>query len=205
MLFRFKVVVAGPFGAGKTTFIKAVSDSSPLLSEAQLRQGGSTTVAFDLGQVRLTPRILLLLFGAPGQRRFRYMWGQLADGMDALLLLVDSTDVESWPEAKVIYRFFSSAGDIPTVICANKQDLPGAYPPEKVAEAIELRGAPVLPLIAYDRASARCALRKLVESLYQHLVETLEGRRRHPSAYRRLRRLTREAIVELGVGAREKA
>lgn len=206
MLFRFKVVVAGPFGAGKTTFIKSVSDSTPLLSEAPLTGGESTTtVAFDLGQVKLTPRILLLLFGAPGQRRFRFMWDQLANGMDALLLLVDSTDAGSWPEARMIYSFFTSAGDIPTVICANKQDLPGAHPPEAVAEAIGARGAPVLPLIARDRASARLALKRLTESLYQHLVETIRGERRHPSAYRRLRRLTREAVAELGVRAREKA
>ena len=74
-----KVVVTGPFNAGKTTFIKSVSEITVLSTERQVSEtsgdgGGETTVAMDFGRITVSDDVVLYLFGTPGQARFSFMW-----------------------------------------------------------------------------------------------------------------------------------
>ena len=99
-----KVVVTGPFNAGKTTFIKAVSEITVLSTERQVSDAsgegkGETTVAMDFGRITISDDVVLYLFGTPGQQRFSFMWETLSEGMLGFVVLVDALADDSITEA----------------------------------------------------------------------------------------------------------
>src|SRR5512133_2329988 len=107
-----KVVVPGPFNAGQTTFIKAVSEITVLSTERQVSDvsgegGGETTVAMDFGRITICDDVVLFLFGTPGQERFSFMWETLSEGMLGVVLLVDADDGGSFEDAKSMIGFFT--------------------------------------------------------------------------------------------------
>jgi signal recognition particle receptor subunit beta len=122
-----KVVVTGPFNAGKTTFIKSVSEITVLSTERQVSDvsgdsSGETTVAMDFGRITVSDDVVLYLFGTPGQSRFSFMWETLSEGMLGFFLLVDTYEPPSFPDAKEMIEFFTGMSDVPFVIAANKVD-----------------------------------------------------------------------------------
>ena len=122
-----KVVVTGPFNAGKTTFIKAVSEITVLSTERQVSDvsgegGGETTVAMDFGRITVSDDVVLYLFGTPGQSRFSFMWETLSEGMLGFVLLVDTYEPPSFADAREMIEFFTAMSDVPFVVAANKVD-----------------------------------------------------------------------------------
>lgn len=155
-----KLVVTGPFNAGKTEFVRTASDIEIVTTERRisdpevLREGkDETTVAMDYGQVRL-PESVLHLYGTPGQVRFEFMWPILSREMDAFILLVDSTDRASWMDVAPLIRTFRKFTKAPYVVVANKQDAPAAQSPEAIRKALSLpENVLVLPCVATQKAA----------------------------------------------------
>ena len=170
-----KVVVSGPFNAGKTTFIKAVSEISVLSTERQVSEssgegGGETTVAMDFGRITITDDIVLYLFGTPGQERFSFMWETLSEGMLGFVLLVDATSPQSVEDARSMIEFFKGMAEVPFVVAANKVDAEDAEALDLVRTDLGLDASvPLLPVDARDRESVKAVLIGLLNEILKSM------------------------------------
>ena len=166
-----KVVVTGPFNAGKTTFIKSVSEITVLSTEREVTDssaGGETTVAMDFGRITISDDVVLYIFGTPGQERFSFMWETLSEGMLGFVLLVDATDDTSVADATSIINFFRNMSSVPFVIAANKVGSAGL---EELRERLGIEeSVEVLAVDARDRESVK---RVLLALLYR-ILESME-------------------------------
>ncbi|MCS7132099.1 MAG: ATP/GTP-binding protein [Aigarchaeota archaeon] len=142
----FKILVTGPFKAGKTKIIKTlcgrILESDKRLSVETFKE--TTTVAIDFGLLELGEKVIRL-FGTPGQRRFFFMWKVLASGMDGYILMIDSKDWESLEEANYIYDFFTKRS-------ANKADEGKQIPEKSIREVLGVPfEAPIRPTVDFDK------------------------------------------------------
>ncbi|MFE7338988.1 GTP-binding protein [Streptomyces griseus] len=168
-----KIVVAGGFGAGKTTLVGSVSEIRPLYSEETLSESGrdrddtggverkaTTTVAMDFGRITVHEGLTLYLFGTPGQHRFWFLWDELCEGALAAIVLADTRRLE---DCFAAVDYFERRR-IPFVVAVNR--FPGApdHTERDVARALDLDpGTPVVPCDARDRASGKEVLICTVE------------------------------------------
>ena len=172
-----KMVVTGPFAAGKTQFIQSISEIDVVATEARIsseaeRVKNQTTVAMDFGRITVDEELVLYLFGTPGQRRFDFMWEILSEGMLGFVVLVDSTRPETFREARSILATFRSYAPTPYVVAANKQDGEDAWPPEDLRIALQISsGVKVLPCVATDKESVKAVLLELLDSVLELMDE----------------------------------
>ncbi len=169
-----KMVVTGPFSAGKTEFIRSVSEIDVVSTERKIsaeaeRVKEYTTVAMDFGRITVDDDLVLYLFGTPGQRRFDFMWEILSEGMLGFIVMVDSTRPETFREARSILETFRAYAPTPYVVTANKQDKSDAWDLEDMRVALRLDShIKLLPCIATRKESVKSAL---LELLYGILAE----------------------------------
>jgi signal recognition particle receptor subunit beta len=135
-----KIVVTGPFAAGKTTLIETISEVAIVATERDVSEHAAefgkprTTVAMDFGRLTFGEDCALFLFGTPGQRRFEVMWEILSEGMIGFILLVHATDPRSLEEAGHIFEQFKHYADVPYLVGVTHTDLSDT-PAEELIEA----------------------------------------------------------------------
>ncbi len=168
-----KIVVAGGFGVGKTTFVGAVSEIDPLRTEALVTQESegqddiskvqsksTTTVAMDFGRITLAENLVLYLFGTPGQRRFWFMWDDLVTGAIGAVVLVDTRRLD---DSFAAVDYFEAKG-LPFIVALNQFDDAQEFGPEEIREALAIPShIPVITVDARDRESAKRALVRITE------------------------------------------
>jgi uncharacterized protein len=170
---QVKIVVTGPFGAGKTTLIKTMSEIAVLSTERKVSDNGrkvksNTTVAMDFGRLTIDADLQLYLFGTPGQKRFDFMWEILAEGMLGFVVLADAQREDSYEETEEILEFFSEASAVPYVVAVNKgqDEFDGGV--ERTRQWLRLpEGVRCVAVDARDKDSVKAVLLELLYAVLE--------------------------------------
>lgn len=171
-----KIVIAGGFGAGKTTLVGAISEVRPLRTEETLTTesvghddlsgvGGktTTTVALDFGRISISERVVLYLFGLPGQERFSFMWDELSYGALGAVVLADVRKLDGcFPLVNYFEKY-----SLPFIVAINCFDDAPRYSLDDIRDALDLDpDVPVVLCDARDAASVKEVLITLVETVF---------------------------------------
>jgi signal recognition particle receptor subunit beta len=174
---QVKILIAGGFGVGKTTFVGAASEIEPLSTEELIttasagtdnlggvEQKTTTTVALDFGRITIEQHgIVLYLFGTPGQQRFWFMWDELCAGALGAVILADTRRLDACFDA---VDFFENRGTS-FLVAVNEFDGAFRYTADEVRAALELD--PRVPIVLCDARDGRSAT-AVLRALIRHLI-----------------------------------
>jgi signal recognition particle receptor subunit beta len=166
-----KIAISGGFGVGKTTLIGAISEVMPLTTESIMTEAAAatdpaagsktaTTVAMDFGRITLEDRLVLYLFGTPGQQRFWFMWDEICTGAIGAIILADTRRLDA---AFPAMDFFGER-NVPYVVAVNTFSDALSVDDTELRQALAIDASvPVITCDARDRAQVRQALITVVE------------------------------------------
>ncbi len=171
-----KIVVTGPFAAGKTTLIRTISEITVLSTEKDITdetksRKNETTVAMDFGRITIDHDLVLYLFGTPGQDRFDFMWEILGEGMLGYVVLLDATRPDSLDEAVGILAAFRKMAKVPFVVGLNRAENVSADVEARVRDVLELD--PSVPVVACD-ATDRASVKEVLLALLYAVVDSID-------------------------------
>ncbi len=167
-----RLVITGCVGAGKTTFIRSISEIEVVDTDrkatdevADMKQG--TTVSMDFGKLTFSPEMALHIYGTPGQARFNFMWDILISKAHAYVLLVAAHRPSEFHQARRILNFMNQRMTIPMIIGVTHNDCEGAWTPENVALALgylpDMTRPPIVQIDANEQESVAAAIMVLLE------------------------------------------
>ncbi|CAI9086757.1 GTPase [Candidatus Methylacidiphilum fumarolicum] len=168
---NIKIFVTGPSGAGKTTFIRSISQSEVLTTDVPCTNAKGkkeTTVAMDYGSLYLD-RYSIHLFGSPGQDRFDFTWDILRQGALGVIMLVGGHDPEQLPLLKKMHDKFLTELTIPYILGVTHQDLAEVWTPAEVADYLEIDPFLCVGINALDENSATDVLVRLFEIIEKEI------------------------------------
>jgi small GTP-binding protein len=176
-----KVVITGPFAAGKTTLIRTISEITVLSTERGITdqtrsRKNETTVAMDFGRITIDRELVLYLFGTPGQERFDFMWEILGEGMLGYVLLLDANRGDSLSEAVGILDAFRRMARVPFVVALNRTDGVDEVEEARIRQTLGLdANVPLVPCDATDKESVKAVLLALLYSVLDEVEAAKAG------------------------------
>jgi small GTP-binding protein len=174
----FKIIVTGSFNAGKTEFIKQISEIEPIttdkpITEKELKDIKSlTTVAMDFGRLTIDSDLVLHIYATPGQERFNFIYPILVKNALALIILADATDKNSIKDIEYYYKSFYGLKRLPTVVALTKVDKPRRLEDDEISSMLESipNDVPILKINATDKEDVKKTLLFALEQLESEAV-----------------------------------
>jgi uncharacterized protein len=174
-----KIVVTGAVGAGKTTFVKTVSEIDVVKTERRATDStadlkSETTVALDFGRVYVAPDRALHLYGTPGQPRFDFMWDILIQKAHAYIMLVHACRPQDFRAARSLIQYMNQRSQIPMLVGLTHTDCEGAWDAEDIASVLQLPASEMcmVEVNANQRSSVLESLILLVQKLMPMSAES---------------------------------
>lgn len=169
-----RLIVTGSVGAGKTSFIRAISEidvvnTDKISTDEIATWKEATTISLDFGRLSLAPNQAVHLYGTPGQLRFDFMWDILIQKAHAYIFLINACRPQDFPYSQQILDFMNQKVQIPYLIGITHTDCPEAWELEDIALALDLspesKRSSMISVNATQKASVLPALLTLTDEL----------------------------------------
>ncbi|AFY32091.1 ATP/GTP-binding protein [Calothrix sp. PCC 7507] len=172
-----RVVITGGVGAGKTSFVRTISDTEVVDTDKKatdeiVKIKAQTTVALDFGYLAIAPSQSLYIYGTPGQPRFDFMWDILIRRANAYILLVAAHRPEDFRYGSQILDFVNQRVQIPMLIGLTHTDCPGAWGMEDIAIALGMQNSPDRPPLIVVNTTKKASVTEAIQALIQEITKT---------------------------------
>lgn len=176
-----RIVVTGTPGAGKTTFIRTISEIKTVDTDKEATDGTrllkpKTTVGMDFGRIQLASKVAIHLYGTPGQSRFDFMWDVLIGSAEAYILLVAANRPQEFSKARQMIEFMNQRVKVPMIVGVTHMDCPGASGHNRIAIAMGYLDSIKRPPFVTVNANEPLSVKRALNVVLQQLMTTKKER-----------------------------